>query len=300
MPLTADDMLSEKDIQQLVESAGFAENEPPCSEVVDCLSAGVLKQATRARLSMARHESLLEDIDYARESLCKITEGLARGEVGAEQHILAPSLLFFPIPAWDTDAKLLTCRVYSLDADADPAGYTTLLKDINEMHWFATENPGQFAKTLMPFKNRANLLKALTVFFEEMTAVKSGAVDGLTVNFNLAAADLAKTLFVSPRRPKTEIYETKGAAPIIIDDIKLLELQAKLRWYFEQKRKEIFGELPAGTSIDKLKLASAKPSGMYAADSAPPPPLPKRSSRRLSSRGVFPIGKWLSARKRKG
>ena len=243
----------------LVEGADCTESHPTPTNDTALVLARIDDEASQVRLEVARNESLRQDLDWGQTCLDKMARALEAGKVSSDRHVLEPSILLFPLPRWDQESRRITCDIFPLDVEARPDAHIAVLQNLRQMHRFASSDPGRFPQSEMSFPKRVNLITALTIFCEEMTDVNSGAEEGLPVNYPMAASDIALLEFRLARKINPTLYCGDGKTPVILDGMKMLELQAKLRWYFEQKEREKLGYVRAGSSIDKVKLAGLRP-----------------------------------------
>ncbi len=211
-----------------------------------------------AMLAEKKTEStkVMKDLEDCRFILTKLVIALSNREVLPERVMIEPSILLLPFPYINNQGDL-ELQVNSMDLDDTTAAYEKVFDEIRRLPYFPTiiqkELDPVISRTL-GLESRVNLVKALTVFLEDLMINNSKLEIDHEIDF-LEAADLIATAdFVPPRRPlrvkKFDTYQV-NREQITVDLRRLLKFRIDLTAFFHQKRREKLG---LGRKNDSMKL----------------------------------------------
>lgn len=158
----------------------------------------VERQALQARLQVAFSESLREDVEYLRVCLTKIASSLTRPNHDCqhdEAHAEHGKWLF-PIPVSNQKNGNLELRIRTLILEQTQDGEVVLQQALRQFTDFSRVDSRDKAGSWLNFPARVNLLKALTVFLDQMAGRPAAAEEGLSVDYPRAARLLHKMEFL--------------------------------------------------------------------------------------------------------
>jgi hypothetical protein len=214
--------------------------ETMCQREGDSGEVDVERQALRMRLQVAHSESLREDVEYLRFCLEKIAAFLTLVSRDLyENGSLEPEKWFLPIPVDNPDSGELELRVRPLRLF--PAqSREDLRAALEKFTDFSRFDRQEKNESSLNFAARVNMLKALTVFLDEMAGQPAAAADGLTVDYPKAAQLLQKSellLDVAEQEDARSMTGDCGIAqyPAAASKEKLQPLRESLQRFIEEK-----------------------------------------------------------------
>lgn len=208
---------------------------PETGGVVD-----IEREALRVRLQVAHSESLREDVEYLRFCLEKIAAFLTLASRDLyENGSLEPENWFLPIPVDNPDSGELELRVRPLRLFPAPSR-EDLRAALEKFTDFSRFHHQEKHESSLNFAARVNMLKALTVFLDDMAGQPAAAAEGLTVDYPKAAQLLQKTellLDVAEQADGCSVIGDSGIAqyPAAAGKEKLQPLRESLQRFIEEK-----------------------------------------------------------------